>query len=49
LTPRQIAAWAILGYGRTRNEMAQALYIAAVAGREKPEAIAKLLKEWNGG
>ena len=46
MTPRQAAAWAILGFARKRGEAAEALAIATMAAREKPEAINKQLKEW---
>jgi hypothetical protein len=47
MTPRQAAAWAMLGFARKRAELAEALAIATMASREKSEAINKKLKEWN--
>lgn len=46
MTPREIAAWAALGFARKRGEAAEALAIATMGAREKPETINKMLKEW---
>jgi len=49
VTPLQVAAWAVLGFARKRGEAAEALMIATMGVREKPETINKLMKEWGDG
>ena len=49
MTPRQVAAWAVLGFARKRSEAAEALAIATMAAREDPKAINKVMKEWGDG
>lgn len=46
-TPRQAAAWATLGIGRKRAEMAAALAIARMAAHGKDESVQKQLREWD--
>ena len=46
MTPKQAAAWAMLGFARKRAEAAEDLRVAALAQREKTEAINRQLKEW---
>lgn len=49
MTPRQVAAWAVLGFTRKRGEMAEQLAISAMAARDKPDSLNRQLKEWTDG
>jgi hypothetical protein len=42
-----VAAWAILGYARKRNELAETLALQTMAAREKIEKVNKQLKDWS--
>jgi len=46
-TPKQAAAWAVLGFARDRAEKSEQLKIAAMAARGKEDSLKATLKEWD--